>query len=182
MPDSQSASEQGGSAPARKALRTRLASSGGQLTQRSERDAGRAARLGRLLSGTRLWSGGEKPAGFSRIPRRELSGNARPAKAATRSTQRAQPLLPALTAFAAPESRAGSCRARGGGRSRQATFLPKRCACCRLPCRSVSLSCPPRSRPSHPLKGRPPEPDCQDSRRVQGGRFFESVRLLGRGK
>jgi len=42
VPDSQSASERGGSATARKAPRTRLASSGGQLTQRSERDARRA--------------------------------------------------------------------------------------------------------------------------------------------
>ena len=40
--NSQSASEQGESAKRERALRTRLASSGGQLTKRSERDAGRA--------------------------------------------------------------------------------------------------------------------------------------------
>jgi len=38
---------------------------------------------GRLLSETRLWSGGEKPAGFSRVLRRELSGEGRQNKAAS---------------------------------------------------------------------------------------------------
>ena len=42
VPDSQSASERGASAKRGKPPRTRLASFGGQLTQRSERDAGRA--------------------------------------------------------------------------------------------------------------------------------------------
>ena len=46
VPDSQSASERGESAKREKPPRTRLASSGGQLTQRSERDAGRAAGSG----------------------------------------------------------------------------------------------------------------------------------------
>ena len=43
VPDSQPASEQGGSAKRERALRTRLASSGGQLTKRTEQGAGRAA-------------------------------------------------------------------------------------------------------------------------------------------
>ena len=42
VPDSQSASEQGGSAKRERALRTKLASSGGQLTKRTEQGARRA--------------------------------------------------------------------------------------------------------------------------------------------
>ena len=43
---------------------------------------------GRLLSGTRLWSGGEKPAGFSRVLCRELSGEGKQNSATTRPAQR----------------------------------------------------------------------------------------------
>ena len=41
------------------------------------------------MSETRLWSGGEKPAGFSRVLSRELSGNGKQNSAATRPAQRA---------------------------------------------------------------------------------------------
>jgi len=61
------------------------------------------------LSGTRLWSGGEKPAGFSRFLRRELSGKGNHSTAATRSTQRFQPLPPcppeAVSLSCSPRSR-----------------------------------------------------------------------------
>jgi len=104
VPDSQSASERGESAKREKPPRTRLASSGGQLTQRSERDARRAARLGRLLSGTRLWSGSGFSAENPRYPapgavgqrKTELGGNTpsptRPTSAA--NAQRTPPSLP----------------------------------------------------------------------------------------
>ena len=49
---------------------------------------------GRLLSGTRLWSGSGFSAENPRIPRRELSGKGRQNSAATRSAQRTQPLPP----------------------------------------------------------------------------------------
>ena len=46
---------------------------------------------GRLLSGTKLWSGGEKPTGFSRVLRRELSGEAHHTTAGRLSPEAARP-------------------------------------------------------------------------------------------
>ena len=100
VPDSQSASERGASAKREKPPRTRPASSGGQLTQRSERDAGRAqARAALERNEALVWERifGRKSktsrAGSCRsavnIPRRQgVQPNAPPKK------KRAQPLLP----------------------------------------------------------------------------------------
>jgi len=143
VPDSQSASERGGSATARKAPANKAGVIWWSTDAEKRKRRRKSRRLGRLLSGTRLWSGGEKPAGFSRILRRELSGE---------------------------------------GKQNSAGCLSVGARACRLPVWSSELVVHPRSRPLYLLKGRLPEPECHDSRRVQGVRFFESVRLLGGGE
>ena len=53
----------------------------------------------------------------------------------------------------------------------------------RLSLEAMSLSAfPLRSRPLHPFKRKAARAGGRGARRLQGGRFFESVRLLGRGK
>ena len=68
VPDSQSASEQGGSAKRERALRTRLASSGGQLTKRTEQGARRAAGSRDLFRERGSGPDSGKPKGFPRHP------------------------------------------------------------------------------------------------------------------
>ena len=100
---------------------------------------------GRLLSGTRLWSGGEKPAGFSRVLRRELSGEGRQNKVGILSLGAVSLSHPPLA-------------------------------------ETVSLSCPRAPAPPEPSKRKSSRAVFRGARRVQGVRFFESVRLLGAGK
>ena len=98
VPDSQSASERGGSAKREKPPRTRLASSGGQLTQRSERDARRAqARAALERNEALVWE--RKIGRFSKTSR---AGSCRAEDNISRR-QRAKPNAPNL------------CRQRQGG-------------------------------------------------------------------
>ena len=93
MPDSQSASERGGSAKREKPPRTRLASSGGQLTQRSERDARRAnARAALERNEALVWR--RKTGRFFKSLAPGVSVSGQHTKAARRPAQRAQPLPP----------------------------------------------------------------------------------------
>ena len=89
--NSQSASEQGGSAKRERALRTRLASSGGQLTKRTEQGARRAQARATCSGSEALVLTAENRQIFQDIPCRELSGRAQHAKPADALIQRGRP-------------------------------------------------------------------------------------------
>ncbi|MBQ4077089.1 MAG: hypothetical protein IJD65_05415 [Mailhella sp.] len=82
VPDSQSASEQGGSAKRERALRTRLASSGGQLTKRTEQGARRAQARATCFGSEALVLTADFRQKIQDIPRRELSDEGMLAKIA----------------------------------------------------------------------------------------------------
>ena len=112
MPDSQSASEQGESAKRERALRTRLASSGGQLTQRSERDARRAnARAALERNEALVWQ-----RIFGRKSKTSRSGSCRAKDNKDRRHGLKTKLLPLspkrIFGRKSKTSRAGSCRAK----------------------------------------------------------------------
>ena len=86
--NSQSASEQGESAKRERALRTRLASSGGQLTKRTEQGARRAQARATCSGSEALVLTAENRQIFQDISRRELSANAQQNSAALPSSQR----------------------------------------------------------------------------------------------
>ncbi len=92
--NSQSASEQGGSAKRERALRTRLASSGGQLTKRTEQGARRAQARATCSGSEALVLTAENRQIFQDIPRRELSDRAQHDSAARPHLNAPRPLYP----------------------------------------------------------------------------------------
>ncbi len=89
--NSQSASEQGESAKRERALRTRLASSCGQLTKRTEQGARRAQARATCFGSEALVLTAENRKVFQDIPCRELSDEARHNSAASPQPNAARP-------------------------------------------------------------------------------------------